>query len=99
MLLLAATLWVKSQIDQMLENQNKVNKPILTNDSKERIQQSLQQSLQYNEEIFLTYYRNGYSHHLYITVTSIDPGNKSIHCLDAFGSHVQFKFEELVDIK
>ncbi len=37
----------------MLEDQNKVNRPILTDDTKERIQRSLQQSLEYNEEVFL----------------------------------------------
>lgn len=87
------------EINRMLEEQNKIEKPLLTNDSKERIQQSLQQSLACNQEIFLTYHKNGYLHHQYITLTSIDPGNKLIHCLDAFNTHVQFKFDELIDIK
>ncbi|PEX82348.1 YolD-like family protein [Bacillus cereus] len=60
---------------------------------------TLQQSLACNEEIFLTYHKNGYLHHQYITVTSIDARNKLIHCLDAFNTHVQFKFDELIDIK
>ncbi|PET96744.1 3-oxoacyl-ACP synthase [Bacillus cereus] len=87
------------EINKMISDQNKVNKPILTEDTKERIQQSLQQSLTCNEEIFLSYYRNGYLHHQYITVTSIDPGGKLIHCFDAFNTPIQFKFDELVDIK
>ncbi|AHZ54798.1 hypothetical protein YBT1520_31501 (plasmid) [Bacillus thuringiensis serovar kurstaki str. YBT-1520] len=87
------------KINRMLEDQNKVNRPILTDDTKERIQRSLQQSLEYNEEVFLSYYRKGYLHHQYITVTSIDPGNKLIHCLDAFNTHTQLKFDELIDIK
>lgn len=86
-------------INQMIEDQNKVNKPILTDDSKERIQRSLHQSLTYKKEIFLSYHRNGYLHHQYITVASIDPGHKLIHCIDAFNRHLQFKFDELVDIK
>lgn len=87
------------EINKMISDQNKINKPILTEDTKERIQRSLQQSLTCNEEIFLSYYRNGYLHHQYITVTSIDPERKLIHCFDAFNTHIQFKFEELIDIK
>lgn len=80
------------RIEQMLEEQNKTEKPLLTNDSKER----MQQSLEYNEEIFLSYYRKGYLHQQYITVTSIDLGNKLIHCLNAFNTHIQF---ELIKLK
>lgn len=87
------------EINQMITDQNKVNKPILTEDTKERIQRLLQQSLTCNEEICLSYHRNGYLHQQYITVASIDLGNKLIHCLDAFNTPIQFKFDELVDIK
>ncbi|NUC20459.1 YolD-like family protein (plasmid) [Bacillus mycoides] len=80
------------EINQMITDQNKVNKPILTEDTKERIQRFLQQSLTCNEEIFLSYHRNGYLHHQYITVASIDPGNELIHCLDAFNTGVQPRY-------
>lgn len=59
MLPLAATLWVKSQIiGQMIEEQYKVPKPFLTDDTKERIERGLNESWQNAKEILVSYYRN-----------------------------------------
>ncbi|MGH0487835.1 YolD-like family protein [Bacillus mycoides] len=60
---------------------------------------ALNESLQCNKEIHIEYYRNGYLHEQYITVTSIDTQNKTIFCTDAFGLNARLKFEELIDIK
>lgn len=83
----------------MIEEQYKVPKPFLTEDTKERIEQSLNESLQYHKEILISYYRNGYIHEQYITVTNIDSQTKSIVCTDAFQLNMKFKIEDFVDVK
>ncbi|MGG1606990.1 YolD-like family protein [Bacillus wiedmannii] len=46
----------------MIEEQYKVPKPYLTYDTQERIEQGLNESLQHNKEVLISYYRNGYIH-------------------------------------
>uniref|UniRef100_UPI001419ECCE YolD-like family protein n=1 Tax=Bacillus cereus TaxID=1396 RepID=UPI001419ECCE len=74
-------------------------KPFLTQDTMERIDRALMQSLHEEEEIYISYYRDGYIHDEYITVIDIDKQNKTVHYTDAFGLHTRLKFEEFVDIK
>ncbi|WP_309243099.1 YolD-like family protein [Bacillus cereus group sp. BfR-BA-01309] len=45
-----------------IEEQYKVPKPHLTYDTQERIEQGLNESLQHNKKILISYYRNGYIH-------------------------------------
>ncbi|MGH0588847.1 YolD-like family protein [Bacillus mycoides] len=86
-------------IDRILEEQHKVPKPFLTNDTKERIEQGLNESLQNDKEILISYYRNGYIHEEHITVTRIDAQTKTIVCTDAFRLNMKFNINEFVDVK
>lgn len=85
-------------ISQIIEEQFKVPKPSLTNDTKERIEQGLNESLQNGTEILISYYRNGYIHEEHITVTSIDVPTKTIVCTDAFRLNMKFKVDEIIDV-
>ncbi|MGN4742449.1 YolD-like family protein [Bacillus cereus group sp. MYBK227-1] len=87
------------EIRRMFEEQYKGPKPFLTQDTMERIERALMQSLHEEEEIFISYYRDGYIHDEYITVIDIDKQNKTVHYTDAFGLNTRLKFEEFVDIK
>ncbi|WP_144507359.1 YolD-like family protein [Bacillus mycoides] len=83
----------------MLEEQYKVSKPAITDDTKQQIERTLNESLQCNKEIHIEYYRNGYLHEQYITVTSIDTQNKTIFCTDAYGLGMKFKIDDFTDVK
>ncbi|MEM5644746.1 YolD-like family protein [Bacillus cereus] len=86
-------------INQMIEEQYKVPKPFLTDDTKEQIVRGLNESLQNNNEMLISYYRNGYVHEQYITVTNINSQMKTIVCTDAFGLTMKFKFDELINVE
>nr|WP_304521653.1 YolD-like family protein [Bacillus toyonensis] len=82
-----------------MEEQYKVPMPFLTDDTKERIERGLNESLQNAKEIFISYYRNGYIHEEHITVTNINVHSKTVLCTDAFRLNMKFKIDEFVDVK
>ncbi|MBJ8039058.1 YolD-like family protein [Bacillus cereus group sp. N17] len=85
-------------INEMLNDLNKLPKPIVSEDMWEQIERGLIQSMQTHEEILISYYRDGLIHDMYINVQHIEPMLKTIYCTDAFGLNTEFKFEELVNI-
>ncbi|WP_270364743.1 YolD-like family protein [Bacillus paranthracis] len=87
------------EIHRMFEEQYKVPKPFLTQDTMERIERALIQSLHEEKEILISYYRDGYIHDEYITVINLDMQDKTVYYTDAFGLQTKLKFKEFVDIK
>ncbi|NRQ69741.1 YolD-like family protein [Bacillus cereus] len=85
-------------IREILNDLNKVPKPIVTEDMKKQLQIGLVQSLQNKEEIHISYYRDGMVHDMYINVLHIEPITRTVYCTDAFGLSTEFKFDELVNI-
>ncbi|MBG9578656.1 3-oxoacyl-ACP synthase [Bacillus thuringiensis] len=69
-------------IKDMIQEQTKIPRPILTQDAKGRIENKLLISYLGEEEILLTYYKNGYLYKNYITVADINPLNRTITCTD-----------------
>ncbi|EJR49122.1 hypothetical protein IIO_06606 [Bacillus cereus VD115] len=86
-------------IREIIENLNKVPKPILTEDTKERIERALINSIQYDQEILISYYREGIINNMYINVSHIDSSTKTVYCTDAFGLSTKFKIDEFVDVE
>ncbi|WP_426952796.1 YolD-like family protein [Bacillus mycoides] len=86
-------------IHRMFEEQYKVPKPYLTQDTKERIERALMQSLHEEKEILISYHRDGFIHDEYITVKDIDEQSKVVNYTDAFGLNTRLKFDEFVDVK
>ncbi|MEC3575763.1 YolD-like family protein, partial [Bacillus thuringiensis] len=82
------------EIHRMFEEQYKVPKPFLTQDTMERIERALMQSFHEEEEIHTSYYRDGMVQDMYINVLHIEPMTKTIYCTDAFGLNTKFKFDE-----
>ncbi|MDR4984579.1 3-oxoacyl-ACP synthase [Bacillus cereus] len=58
-------------IREILNDLNKVPKPIVTEDMKEQLQIWFVQSLQNKEEILISYYHNRMVHDMYINVLHI----------------------------
>ena len=85
-------------IKEMIQEQTKVPRPILTQDAKERIENKLLISYLGEEEVLLTYYKNGYLYKNYITVAEINPLNNTIICTDAFHNQRMFKFGDVMEV-
>ncbi|PEL75428.1 3-oxoacyl-ACP synthase [Bacillus toyonensis] len=85
-------------IREILNDLNKIPKPIVTEDMKEQLQHGLIHSMQNKEEVLISYYRYGIVHDMYIYVSHIEPMIKTVYCTDAFGLSTEFKFDELVNI-
>ncbi|KAB2460798.1 YolD-like family protein [Bacillus sp. CH126_4D] len=86
------------KIRGILEDLNKLPKPIVTEDMREQLERSLIYSMQTKEEIDISYYRDGHISNMYINVLHIEPMTKTVYCTDAFGLNTEFKFDELVNI-
>lgn len=82
----------------MLNDLNKVHKPIVSEDMREQIERGLIHSMQTHEKILISYYRDGLIHDMYISVLNIKPMLQTVYCTDAFGLNTEFKFDELVNI-
>ncbi|EJV82060.1 YolD-like family protein [Bacillus cereus] len=85
-------------ISEMINDLNKVPKPIVSEDMWEQIERGLIHSMQTHEEILISYYRDGLIHDMYINVQHIEPMLKTIYCTDAFGLNTEFKFDELINM-
>ncbi|WP_434163880.1 YolD-like family protein [Bacillus thuringiensis] len=85
-------------IKEMIQEQTKASRPIVTQDAKEMIENKLLTSFLGEEEVLLTYYKDGYLYKNYITVVDINPLNKTITCTDAFHNQRMFKFGDVIEV-
>lgn len=85
-------------IKEMIQEQTNIPRPILTQDAKERIENKLLISYLGEEEVLLTYYKNGYLYKNYITVVGMNPINETIICTDAFHNQRMFKFGDVIEV-
>lgn len=85
-------------IREIMGELNKVPKPMLTQDTKERIERALISSSHKQEDILISFYRDGFISSMYITVIRIDLNSNTVYCTDAFNLNTEFKFEEIVDV-
>lgn len=86
-------------IREIIKAKTKVERPTLTQDEQERIENTLLCSLLSEEEILITYYEDGFLLTSYMTVIDIDPLNKSVICTDAFYNNMTLKFIDIIDAK
>ncbi|WMW41336.1 YolD-like family protein (plasmid) [Bacillus cereus] len=86
-------------IREIIKDKTKVERPTLTQDEQELIENMLLCSLLSKEEILITYYEDGFLLTSYMTVIDIDPLNKSIICTDAFYNNMTLKFIDIIDAK
>ncbi|KXI79849.1 3-oxoacyl-ACP synthase [Bacillus cereus] len=86
-------------IREIIKEKTKVERPTLTQDEQERIENMLLCSLVSEEEIMITYYEDGYLLSSYMTVVDIDPSNSAVVCTDAFYNKMKLQFANIIDIK
>lgn len=86
-------------IREIVKEKTKVERPTLTQDEQELIENMLLCSLLSEEEILITYYEYGYLLTNYMTVIDIDLLHSSIICTDAFYNKVTIHFPNIIDVK
>ncbi|NKX12203.1 YolD-like family protein [Bacillus cereus] len=85
-------------IKEMIKEQTKASRPIVTQDAKEMIENKLLTSFLGEEEVLLTYYKDGYLYKNYITVVDINPLMETITCTDAFHNQRMLKFGDVIKV-
>ncbi|PEK11069.1 YolD-like family protein [Bacillus toyonensis] len=86
-------------IREIIKEQHKVTRPILTTEEKERIENMLLCSLVSEEELMITYYEDGYLLSSYMTIVDIDPSTSAVICTDAFYNKMKLQFSNIIDAK
>ncbi|HFK1717476.1 YolD-like family protein [Bacillus cereus] len=86
-------------IRDIIKENAKLPRPIVTKDAQERIENRLLISLLGEEELLITYYEDGYILTNYYTVMDIDPLEKNVICTDAFRNKRTFKFINIIDVE
>ncbi|WP_144467423.1 YolD-like family protein [Bacillus toyonensis] len=86
-------------IREIIKEQHKVTRPILTTEEKERIENMLLCSLVSEEEIMITYYEDDYLLSSYMTVVGIDQQNSAVICTDAFYNKIKLQFSNIIGVK
>ncbi|WP_100616938.1 YolD-like family protein [Bacillus cereus] len=76
----------------------KVQKPLLTNEAKERISDKLLTSLLSEKEILVTYFEDGYILTSYMTVVHINPVKQIVICTDVFYKTYVFNAMDIIEI-
>lgn len=84
-------------IREIIREQHKITRPILTTEEKERIENMLVCSLLSEEEKLISYYEEGYLLSSYMTVVDIDPPNGAVICTDAFYNKIKLQFSNIID--
>ncbi|GLV64801.1 hypothetical protein Bmyc01_34710 [Bacillus mycoides] len=86
-------------IGKIVKKQIKVERPTLTQDEQEIIENKLLCSFLSEEKILITYYRDGHLLTRYVTVTDINPIKNLIACTDASYNRIFLKFIDIIDLR
>ncbi|QWH14909.1 YolD-like family protein [Bacillus mycoides] len=83
----------------IVKKQTKVERPTLTQDEQERIENMLLCSFLSEEKKLITYYRDDHLLTRYMTVTDINPIKNLITCTDASYNRISLKFMDIIDLR
>ncbi|OJD64414.1 YolD-like family protein [Bacillus sp. NH11B] len=86
-------------VRKIVKKQTKMERPILTQDEQEIIENKLLCSFLSEEKILITYYRDGHLLTRYMTVTDINPIKNLITCTDASYNRIFLKFIDIIDLR
>ncbi|EJQ92835.1 YolD-like family protein [Bacillus cereus] len=86
-------------IGKIVKKQTKVERPTLTQDEQERIENMLLCSFLSEEKKLITYYRDDHLLTRYLTVTDINPIKNLITCTDASYNRIFLKFMDIIDLR
>ncbi|MFB5561878.1 YolD-like family protein [Bacillus cereus] len=84
-------------INQIIQEQLKIQKPVLDDQQKEEIERILFEALETKSEVNLWYYKDAQIYHEIMDIQRIDIHNKVIVTTDAFCFVNKFLFDDIVD--
>ncbi|PFU43677.1 3-oxoacyl-ACP synthase [Bacillus cereus] len=86
-------------IGKIFKKQTKVERPTLTQDKQELIENALLCSFLSEEKILITYYRDDHLLTRNMTVTDINPIQNLITCTDVSYGRISLKFIDIIDVR
>ena len=86
-------------IGKIVKKQTKLERPTLTQDEQEIIENKLLCSFLSEEKKLITYYRDDHLLTRYMTVTDINPIENLITCTDASYNRIFLKFMDIIDLR
>ncbi|EJV57004.1 YolD-like family protein [Bacillus cereus] len=86
-------------INQIIQEQLKVEKPVLDEQQIEEIGRTLNEAIHTKQEVNLWYYKDGCICHEIMDIQKIDLHNRTIITTDAFRFQNKFDLDDIVDCK
>lgn len=87
-------------LHNVMEDLNKIEKPVLSDDQLEEINQVLAEALQNKKEVYLTYYKNGQCITETCKIHMINLHNKNLYYIDdVFEFKNELPLSEVLDIR
>jgi hypothetical protein len=88
-----------ARIRDELENEKKINRPILAEDELEQIGRTLQEAIEKRCPVELSYYKDGFIKQAICYSNCLDPLNKHLITHDAYGMKNQYAFQDIMDAR
>ncbi|MGG2093473.1 YolD-like family protein [Bacillus sp. S13(2024)] len=85
-------------IKQIIEEQTKIPRPILTQDAKEEIERALLESMKLQKTIMISYYENGQILHETVVTKVIAHQTRMVFFQDLFGFTLRLRFDDIVGV-
>ncbi|MFD0769825.1 YolD-like family protein [Bacillus sp. CGMCC 1.60114] len=85
-------------IKQIVEEQTKIPRPIITQDAKEEIERVLLESMKLQKTILISYYQNGQILHETVFTKVIARQTRMVFFQDLFGFTLRLRFDDIVGV-
>jgi hypothetical protein len=88
-----------ARIREDLENEKKIQRPILAEDELEEIGRVLQEAIEKRIPIQLSYYKDGFIKETICYPGCLDPLSKQLIVRDAYGMKDKYAFQDIMDAR
>ncbi|GAB6462155.1 TPA: YolD-like family protein [Bacillus cereus] len=86
-------------INRLIQEQSKIERPILTPEEQEIIENKILHSYTSESEILLTYFEDGRLLSCYMTVVNMNSLKQSITCTDPYHNKITINFKDIIHIQ
>ncbi|MCQ2010525.1 YolD-like family protein [Sporolactobacillus sp. STSJ-5] len=87
-----------ARIREDLENEKKIDRPILDEDELEQIGRTLQEAIEKHSLIELSHYKDGFIKQAICYPVRLDPITKQLIVHDSFGIKWKYDFQDVIDV-
>lgn len=85
-------------VKQIIDDQAKIPRPIITQDVKEEIERALLESMKLQKTIMISYYQDGQILHETVVTKAIARQTRMVFFQDLFGFTLRLKFDDIVGV-